>query len=260
MMKKILAMLLAIALMLGTAACFPFGQDPTTEGTQGTTESTLPSVSTSPTETTGETEPSASTAPAQTEPTEPHELFDLEEAKGVVGTWRLDVALSGGIIGVEGFQCDVKFPLLYTFTDYGTMRVRFDENDLDESVKAFREALKDHTVQTLYDEYEKEGLNKEQADAKFMNTYNTTIEEYVIKVVDAVDYAALFAMFATDGIYYVYENTLYSGTQGTTEFEENTFRLEPDQGLLILLGSNMESAWDAMGLTFPVELKKISNE
>lgn len=258
MTKKILAVLLALGVMLSVAACFGFGKDPGTTGTEGS-EGSVPSSSVSSTETTGQTEPSASTAPTETVPPEPHELFDLEEAQQIVGTWRLDVTLSGGLIGVEGFQCDVKFPLLYTFTGYGTMRVRFDEDDLGSAVQAFRESLKNYTVQTMYDEFEKEGLNKEQADTAFKDTYNTTIEAYVNTVVDAVDYAALFAMFATDGIYYVYEDILYTSTQGSTEFEENTFRTEPDQGLLILLGSNMESAWDAMGLSFPVELKKISN-
>lgn len=255
-MKKITAAILALILLISVSGCFPNNQPPATQATTGSTPAT-DFTDTEPTQTTGATAPSEQTEPSETMPPEPHELFDLEEAKGIVGTWRLDVAMSGGLIGIEGFQCDVRFPLLYTFTDYGTMRVRFDEKDLEDSVQAFRLALKDYTVQTMYDEFEKEGLNQQQADDAFFKTYNTTINDYVEKVVDAVDYAALFAMFATDGIYYVYEDTLYSGTQGTTEFEENTFRLEADQGLLILLGSNMESAWDAMGLQFPVELMKV---
>lgn len=255
-MKKITAAILALILLISVSGCFPNNQPPATQATTGSTPAT-DFTDTEPTQTTGATAPSEQTEPSETMPPEPHELFDLEEAKGIVGTWRLDVAMSGGLIGIEGFQCDVRFPLLYTFTDYGTMRVRFDEKDLEDSVQAFRLALKDYTVQTMYDEFEKEGLDQQQADDAFFKTYNTTINDYVEKVVDAVDYAALFAMFATDGIYYVYEDTLYSGTQGTTEFEENTFRLEADQGLLILLGSNMESAWDAMGLQFPVELMKV---
>lgn len=255
-MKKITAAILALILLISVSGCFPNNQPPATQATTGSTPAT-DFTDTEPTQTTGATAPSEQTEPSETMPPEPHELFDLEEAKGIVGTWRLDVAMSGGLIGIEGFQCDVRFPLLYTFTDYGTMRVRFDEKDLEDSVQAFRRALKDYTVQTMYDEFEKEGLDQQQADDAFFKTYNTTINDYVEKVVDAVDYAALFAMFATDGIYYVYEDTLYSGTQGTTEFEENTFRLEADQGLLILLGSNMESAWDAMGLQFPVELMKV---
>lgn len=255
-MKKFTAAMLALILALSLFGCFPNTQPPTTQATPGSTPG-ADLTETDPTQTTGATAPSEQTEPSETIPPEPHELFDLEEAKGIVGTWRLDVAMSGGLIGIEGFQCDVRFPLLYTFTDYGTMRVRFDEHDLDKSVQEFRQALKDYTVQTMYAEFEKEGMDRQQADDAFFKTYNTTINDYVEKVVDAVDYAALFAMFATDGIYYVYEDTLYSGTQGTTEFEENTFRLEPDQGLLILLGSNMESAWDAMGLQFPVELMKV---
>ena len=206
-MKRLLLFLTAIAVLMSFAAC------------------TATPAQTDPLETaaseTGSTETQEVTAPP-TEMVVP--VFDAAAASGVIGTWKVNQILDGEILGLEGFESEVAFPLVLTFDADGGMSTGYLESEMEAATQAFTSALKTYHINLRYSQYP----DKATANAETQRLHGMSVEEYVDKLVGAINFATLFSAFRTTGVYCVEGDTLYMGSRLSSQMEALTILATAD--------------------------------
>lgn len=231
-MKRLLLFLTAIAVLMSFAAC------------------TATPAQTDPPETSAETDPTETqevTAPP-TEMVVP--VFDAAAASGVIGTWKVNQILDGEILGLEGFESEVAFPLVLTFDADGGMSTGYLESEMEAATQAFTSALKTYHINLRYSQYP----DKATANAETQRLHGMSVEEYVDKLVGAINFTTLFSAFRTTGVYCVEGDTLYMGSRLSSQMEALTILATADT--LTLLDSTKSDTWE--GMRFPITLTRIS--
>jgi len=142
------------------------------------------------------------------------------------GKWVSTLELDGDMMGMPGFVGTAAVNLYVVFGEAG---------DLDFSIEVaegFVDAVIDYTVKMVYEEFAASGVEKEEADAEFAESYGTTIEEYVATEINKTDfnamYAAMFAAAGINGVYYVEDGLLYTGDGWDELMYGETYTLSGD--------------------------------
>lgn len=155
--------------------------------------------------------------------------FTTAATMAIQGSWIHTFSMTGEMMGMEGFTGT--FDCLYhlELSNDGKMEMSISIADED----AFKKAMLDYVVESLYAEFALSGLNREQADAAMNETYGMDIKSYAATVMDSIDVAGLFESMGVSGVYYVDGNILYRSMSWEMEMESITFELEDDK-LIIL--------------------------
>lgn len=228
-MKRLLLFLTAIAMLISFAAC------------TAAPAQTEPATATTPTDTQEVTEPPAETAVP---------VFDPAAAAEVMGTWKVNQILDGEMLGLEGFESQVAFPLVLTFDGDGNMTTGYLEAEMESATQAFTSALKTYHINLRYSQYP----DKATANAETQRLHGMSVEEYVDKLVSAINFTTLFGAFRTTGVYCVEGDKLYIGSRLSSQMEVLTIQATPDT--LTLLDSTKADTWE--GMHFPIVLNRLS--
>jgi hypothetical protein len=209
-MKKLLAMLLAVALLVALAAC----RD---------SEEPQPTSSQEPT-----------TAPSATEPTTVPAQPD-----SLVGAWRCKLIVDARKMQLEGVDASMECYIEAEFSRDMTYRVTIDQDALADSAQKFLDAVKDDVLAAAYREYQKQGLTMEQVDNLIQKQYGVTLQELCQRMLEKMDVKEMLAEYGdllpTAGTYREDGDTLYlTQPDGDGGFEEVAFSYELKNGKLRL--------------------------
>lgn len=251
-MKKLLALLLALTMVFCLAACGesnnadPSETQETTEATEATDEQTEP-----PTD--PETEPG--TEPS-TEPSTDSQAnipaFDAVAAAPVFGTWSTELVFDSAAMGLNGFEGEMKFAVVFDFNEDGTYALNVDKEKTDASMETFSEALRTYMIDMFYAEFEKENKSKDEANAQMQSEYGMTIEEYCEAAADSTMSSAssMYAGLQANGLYSVEGTAIY-----TDDGESYTFEIEGDT--MTFVDSTGAEEMAAMGMKLPMVLERV---
>ena len=80
------------------------------------------------------------------------------------------------------------------------------------------------SLSPLYDTFEKQGLNKEQANTAMTSQYGMDAEAYAKYYINSFNWKNLLSV-DVKGVYYVSEGSLYSGTTWDSKLEKDGFSI-----------------------------------
>lgn len=212
-MKKLLAVLLAVAMLFVLAACKQSDEGSDRGDTLTTTEPTA--ATTVPTEPT-------TTAPVRREP--------------MMGEWSCKIIVDARKLELEGVDATMECHIEAEFNEDMTYRVTIDQDALNDSVEQFIQDVTDDLIEITYQQFEGFDLTREQVDIMFQQTYNMTLEEKCRQMLDEIDVKEMIAehrdMLPAAGTYRVDGDILYLiQPDGEGDFEEVafTYQLENDK-------------------------------
>ena len=134
---------------------------------------------------------------------------------------------------------DIDAELIYTLVldldDDGTFELYFDEDKITDSIESIMSELTDAAADMIYEELEKQGYSKDQADADFYTAYGKDVKSYAEEMVSSyADYDALekkIRELTLEG-YYKVEDDILLLSEDEDDFddaEEWEFKLKEDQ-------------------------------
>ena len=143
--------------------------------------------------------------------------FTTAATKDLYGTWELEMELTGDMMGIPDFPAGATIRLQLIFSNAG---------DIDISAG----------VGSVYAEFEAQGMDRETANAAFAEVYDMSIEEYVDEELAAIDlnemFTAMFGAINMGGVYYVEDGVLYAGDDWEDDMEGESFTLDGDSLIL----------------------------
>lgn len=152
--------------------------------------------------------------------------FTTEATKELQGRWALELPLTEEQVGIPGFSGDDCAYLVADFGNDGTLAFTVQVTD------TLTEALKQATVEAVYEEFEAEGMDKETADEAFELTYGMTIQEYVDQEFGAIDmgelFSSIFGALNLSGVYYVEDGLVYTGDNWNAEMFGESYTISGD--------------------------------
>ena len=248
-MKKYLALLCAVILLLTTACAAPDRTQPTYSIPTNSTV-TEPPVTDPPV-----TEPPV-TQPPVTLP-DPHELFDILACRPLRGTWSFPITLDGTLLYLPGFEESITFNLYYSFDKHGQFAAFFDEHAFNDALTGYENMIIEHMVQLQYLSFKGryEYYNTpEEIDAMWADGAETQAR------VDSQDFVASLNLYhkcmklVRQGEYYTADGKLYTQVDEGV-FECNAFSVA--NGKLTLTNTDNLAGYRALGLSFPLTFTQI---
>ena len=151
------------------------------------------------------------------------ERFTTAACKDLFGTWVCDLAISGELMGMQGFDGTLNVAVVLTLTNDGKMIMDFEV----ETDEAFLAALRGYLTETLYVQLEAAGIKREDADAYMQNSLGKGVDAYVDAMMQMMDFEAAFEAIKMEGNYYVSGDQIYTGLNWNNMTGES-FTLEGD--------------------------------
>ena len=167
-MKKALALILALVMVLALAACGEDAAKKDDDNDDPTTSTTAPVA-----------DPTDPTDPPVNKPTEPSDPpvdkpTEPSLAEQIVGDWTTVVKMTGSMINLPDFAGYLELKIDYTLRADGTGYAVMDKDAFDASVDANHQALVDAMVQLLYQQLG----GKEAAESAVQAQFNQSCAEY----------------------------------------------------------------------------------
>ena len=251
-LSKLLALLLALAMMFSLAACEPKDKDDKDDDKK--------SVST-----TGPAAPE--TTPETAPPTTP-----AVAAPSIIGSWeyKMDIAEAMSLymeaaLGTNELAPDAELGMIITldFAENGNAEMIVDV-DKDE-FKTYLSALCANMLDYMYTVWEAQGVPKDQADAQIYDQYGMTTKEYIDQIMEASMEQALSQFPMTNKMCYkldeeagmIYTAETEAGLDEKTEALE--YKLEGNKLTILDVlekGESAENPLAAFGLELPWVFEK----
>lgn len=177
--------------------------------------------------------------------------FTTAAAKDLLGQWGCELALNGEALGDPSMEGALSFVYLLTFGPAGDLGVGFEIAD----EAGFMEALVQISIDTMYEEFLAQGLDKEAADAAMVQTYGMATEAYIRNSFKGMSIneilRSVYESMSIGGVYYVQDGQLYIGASWEGEMTPETFTLEGD--ILNITGLSEAFGFDAEFTRVPQE-------
>ena len=170
--------------------------------------------------------------------------FTTEATKAIQGKWFCGVPLTGEALGIPGFEGELLLNVVLDFRNNGEMGISCEVPDEE----AFMETLMGAYVEMMYDEFAKQGLGREQADAAMQEAYGMDVATYIEKTLGDISFAdlmnAMYESMNIGGVYYMENGELYSGLAWEGAMVKETYTLDGDT--LIIESVSEELGMDAV--------------
>ena len=138
--------------------------------------------------------------------------FTTAACRPLFGSWEGAYTMTGEMMGDAEIP-DMPVILGITFHNDGT----YSETMRMADKAGYAKLMKAYYTQALYAEFENTyGMTKEQTDQAMLQAYGMNTEDYAEVLAAAIDWDALLAASCQQGVYYVADNTLYSGPDWDT--------------------------------------------
>ena len=260
-MKKLTIILLCLALMASMAACAKPSDTEYTPvpSTQSTTPSTAP---TTPAPTV--TEPPATqppiTEPPVIEPAQPHEKFDAEDCKPLMGTWRTTITLDARIINLDQFNGRSSFDLYYSFTEDGQFRAYADETAFLNAIVSYEKQVVDHMVSLRYITFLGQQEWKGVTDPEIIQQLwaegpEAEARQECEEFIATMNLYYRFAALLREGQYYVEGDDVFTSLADDS-FESNGFKLKNNN--LTLTDTSNPGVYRPLCIYFPLIFTPVS--
>lgn len=152
--------------------------------------------------------------------------FTTAATKELQGKWVMELPLTAEMMGVPGFPEGSTVNFVLIFGNDGTLHFTVETTD------SFMNAMNQYTVDSIYEEFAAQGVDKETADVAFAESYGMSIPEYVEQELANVDMSSMFdAIFGAmnlSGVYYMEDGMLYTGDNWDAELYGEEFILDGD--------------------------------
>lgn len=153
--------------------------------------------------------------------------FTTAACQGLFGSWEGKYTMTGGMMG-NATMPDMPVILGITFHNDGS----YTESVRMADKAAYTLQMEQYYIQELYAEFENQyGMTKEQADQAMQQAYGMDVKSYAKVMAAAIDFDAMLAASSQEGVYYVADGKLYSGTDWNT-LEGEVLRLEGETLIL----------------------------
>lgn len=152
--------------------------------------------------------------------------FTTAATKELHGKWVMEIAFDGERMNLPGFPEGAAMYVTMIFGNAGELTV---ESSVSEN---FTDLLIQFTVDTMYAEFANQGMDTAAVDAMFESTYGMSVVDYVKQTMSGTDMEEVFSTILgaanIDGVYYVQDGQLYTGTSWEEELVPEGFTLEGD--------------------------------
>lgn len=190
-----------------------------------------------------------------------------DSGKELIGTWAIQYDLAdmlAGEMGDEfaGFSSPLEMSICFEFREDGTFTMYGEEESFKANFATWLDEFLAFSTDMMYDEFAKQELSKEEADAAFQETYGTSIEDYLRQTFESeVDLDALLQEMATSGKYETSGNKLHMAEEGE-EIDKNAYDVFTVTGSTLKLelpkGADPSQGEILPGLEYPLEFKKVN--
>lgn len=171
------------------------------------------------------------------------ERFTTAATAAVQGKWGYTMEINGDMMGEPNFEGTMSFTMVLELKNDGTMAMYMELGDTS--------ALEEYLLDTMYQQFAAEGVDKETADAAIKQSTGMTMEQYVKYAIGMIDFEAIFGSINFTGVYYVEGDQLYSGLTWDSVMSGDQFSVEGDT--LTLAGDMTDSGADSTVFTRMVE-------
>jgi hypothetical protein len=152
------------------------------------------------------------------------------------GKWVTEFNMSGEMMNLTDFGKGIDCYLYLELCNDGAAVLRIEAKD----VAALEADMTNYLIDALYKELAASGLNKDAADAAFVETYGMSLQEYAGYAVKEMDLAAVFEQMRVEMVYYIEDGNLYMGESWISDMsvpspvtlEGDTMILEEDMSAL----------------------------
>lgn len=156
-------------------------------------------------------------------PIERDDRFIPEDCQILFGQWQYILVTTAEELNVPGFDRDLEERITYTFGLYGTLEILTEVVDPD----CYRDYLVALAVDRTYVSLEGLGMDKEAADAYWLEEYGKTILEHQQEVVDT-DIRENGMNYTESYVYYVAEDAICISMHWEDYFDGWTFTVDAD--------------------------------
>lgn len=167
------------------------------------------------------------------EPIKTDPRFTSAAAAPLLGKWGVELIGDSESLGLEGFPGEVAFSMTLNFGPDGTFTYGMEVQDEE----AFKESMVQYTLAQTYAQLAEEGLNQEDANGYYWDTYGMTVEAYVRQTVGAMNFNELFSAITSalniGGVYYVEAPFIYNSVTWEDEMDITMFGFDEEGGLYI---------------------------
>lgn len=150
------------------------------------------------------------------------ERFTTAATADIQGTWAAELSVPGDMMGIEGFEEELKMEVILELGNDGTMGMGYSVLNAE----AFSAAMEVYMVDAMYAELEAAGFSKEEANTALVDEMGMTVEEYAAALMAEMDLNAVFEAMNITGVYYVEDGKLYTGISWTMDLEPSEFTVE----------------------------------
>lgn len=179
------------------------------------------------------------------------ERFTTAAAKDLLGKWACELELTGEDLGDPEMNGSLGFVYILNFGPAGDLGVGFEVADEE----GFMAALVQISIDSMYAEFQGQGLGKEAADIAMQDTYGMNVEEYIRSSMEGVSIneilSTIYESMSVGGVYYVEGNQLYSGLNWEAKMEPSEMTLEND--VLVIDAMSEAFGFDAEFVRIPEE-------
>ncbi|MBQ6719502.1 MAG: hypothetical protein IJN20_04035 [Oscillospiraceae bacterium] len=158
--------------------------------------------------------------------------FTTNSVKTLLGKWKASVEMSGEEMGLDVSVTGITLDVFMHFGNAGDLSFSALLSDED----AFWDSIISVYVESMYDEFAAQGLNREEADAAMKQVYGMDVEEYLRSSMEGVNMndilASVYDQAAISGVYYMKDGKLYSGSNWEGAMTEEPYTLDGDKLVL----------------------------
>lgn len=188
-----------------------------------------------------------------------------DNGKDLVGTWGLEYDMADLIAGEMGdeysdFDASLEMTICFEFTEDGKFRMFGEEDSFKANLSAWVDKFVEYGTEVTYQEFEKQNVSREDADAAVLQQFGASIPDYLRQNFEAsVDVNELLTGMALSGTYETSGNKLYMAQDGES-IDKNAydvFTVDGSKLKLELPAGVDESEGDILpGLSYPLEFTK----
>lgn len=158
--------------------------------------------------------------------------FVTSQVKDLLGKWKAPLEMPGEALGIDEESTGIVFDIVVDFGNAGDMT--FSMLLADE--EAFWDAIIDIYVEAMYQEFEAQGVNRDDADAAMVDTYGMDVKDYLKQSMEGISMndilASVYDQAGMAGVYYMRDGKLFTGTNWEGEMTEEPFTLDGDKLVL----------------------------
>ena len=152
--------------------------------------------------------------------------FTTAATKELYGKWVMEIPFDGERMNMPDFPEGAAMNINMFFGNSGEFNTETTVTD------NFAELLVQYTTKTLYESFAEQGMDTAAVDSMFESDYGMSVQAYVEQLMGSMNVEQMMSAITDaaniDGVYYVQDGQLYTGTSWEEDLVPEGFTLEGD--------------------------------